>query len=59
MLLRAKVHASASEFLKLLQKWDAVGALSLSLSLLPEDAIDASERCGMFPMYKDEDLDSK
>ena len=53
VLPRAKVHASPSEFLKLLQKWDAVGALSL----LPESATDASERCGMFPVYKDEDFD--
>ena len=33
-LLRATVYASAPEFVKLLQKWDAVGALSLSLSSL-------------------------
>ena len=52
-LPRAKVHASASEYLKLLQKWDAVGAPSLLL----ENSIDASERCGMFPVYKDEDFD--
>ena len=49
----AKVHASFSEFLKLLQKWDAVGALSLFLEI----STDASERCGMFPVYKDEDFD--
>ena len=53
VLPRAKVHASPSEFLKLLQKWDAVGALSL----LPEESTDASVRCGMFPVYKDEDFD--
>ena len=53
VLPRAKVHASPSEFLKLLQKWDAVGALFL----LPEESTDASERCGMFPVCKDEDFD--
>ena len=52
-LPRTKVHASAPEFLELLQKWDAVGALSLPL----ENSTDASERCGMFPVYKDEDFD--
>ena len=52
-LPRAKVHASPQEFLQLLRKWDAVGALSL----LPAASTDADERCGMFPVYKDEDFD--
>ena len=39
--------------MKLLQKWDAVNALSL----LPAESTHASESCRMFPVYKDEDFD--